>query len=404
MNILLVDDDPIALRVVGALLRDQGHQVTIANDGAEGLALFAAGNFPVVVTDWVMPKLDGIELVGRIRNYTDRPYTYVIFLTAKVEHSDAVRALSEGADDLLAKPVQQADLVARLRVAERILGLQTQLIARNQQVESVNQRMQRDLDAAGRVQRALLPIRSPAVAGWQAAWRSQPCDELAGDTLNVFQLDEHHIAGYVLDVSGHGVSAALLAVQVSRLLSPLMSAGSMLKESAAPPTHYRLVPPLELLRNLAVRFPFQIESPQFFTIIYVIIDVRSGEAIIASAGHPGPLVLGTDGVCRSQDLASNAIGMLDASLCEFAELRLTVQPGERLVLYSDGISEARNQAGEVFDAPRIAVSIERSREQPLETALDQLLADLATFTGGRAVGDDISLLAIERDRTHVTTK
>ena len=399
MNILLVDDDPIALRVVGALLRDQGHQVTIARDGAEGLALFAAGNFPVIVTDWVMPNMDGIELVGRIRSYTDRAYTYVIFLTAKGEHSDAVRALSEGADDLLAKPVQQADLVARLRVAERILGLQTQLIARNHQLESVNQRMQRDLDAAGRVQRALLPVRSPAIHGWHAAWRSQPCDELAGDTLNVFQLDENHIAAYVLDVSGHGVSSALLAVQVSRLLSPLMSAGSMLKEPAAPPTHYRLVPPLELLRSLAARFPFQIESPQFFTIIYLVIDVRSGEAVIASGGHPGPLMLTNDGVCRSLDVASNAIGMLDVSQCEFVEVRLTVQPGERLVLYSDGVSEARNQAGEVFDAPRIAVSLERSRERPLEAALDGVLADLATFTGGKAVGDDISLLAIERDKS-----
>lgn len=396
MNILLADDDPITLRVIGALLTEQGHHITTARDGSEAMRLFADGSFPVVVTDWEMPGLDGLQLVRRIRAAVDRPYTYVIFLTAKGEHSDAVRALSEGADDLLAKPVQQADLVARLRVAERILALQAQLIARNHQLESINQRVQRDLDAAAAVQRALLPVRPPSIPGWQAAWRSQPCDELGGDTLNVFRLDEHHLAGYVLDVSGHGVSSALLAVQVSRLLTPLVSAGSMLKEPASPPACYRLVPPLDLLRSLATRFPYQHESPQFFTIAYVMIDVRTGETVVASAGHPGPLVLRADGSCTSHDLASNAIGMFDEPHCEFAELRLTLGPGDRLVLYSDGVSEGLDATGELFGAARIAEAIEHSRHLPLDGALDALLAEQTVFTGNRAPSDDISLLAIER--------
>lgn len=396
MNILLVDDDPINLRVVAVLLREQGHQVTTARDGVEALALFVAGLFPVVVTDWVMPQMDGIELVRRIRTYTDRPYAYVIFLTAKADHSDAARALSEGADDLLTKPVQQHDLVARLRVAERIIALQRQLIARNTQLETVNQRMKRDLDAASSVQRALLPSHPPAIPGWRAAWRAIPCEQLAGDTLNVFQLDENHLAGFVLDVSGHGVSSALLAVQASRLLSPLMSAGSMLKEPAPPPTRYRLVPPLQLLHALAERFPFQMGSPQFFTIAYVMVDVRTGEVTVASAGHPGPLLLRPGRPCVSHELPSNAIGMLDASLCQFAEVRLQLAPGDRLVLYSDGISEAHGTDGSVFDLGHIGASVERHGQRDLDGMLDGLLADVDAFTGGAKHDDDISLLAIER--------
>ena len=170
----------------------------------------------------------------------------------------------------------------------------------------------------------------------------------------------------------------------------------MLKEVAPPPACYRLVPPLDLLRSLATRFPFQSGSPQFFTIAYVMIDVRTGETVVASAGHPGPLVLHTEGGCTSHDLASNAIGMFDEPDCEFAELRLTLRPGDRLVIYSDGVSEGLNSTGEMFGESRIAAAIEHARHLPLEGALDALLVEQTVFTGNRAPSDDISLLAIER--------
>jgi sigma-B regulation protein RsbU (phosphoserine phosphatase) len=398
MNILVVDDEPISLRVVSALLAEHGHRVVTATDGAAALALFEQETFQAVVTDWVMPVMDGLELVRRIRDQPLAAYTYVVVLTARGAHEDAIAALDAGADDLLPKPVQRDDLDARLRVAQRIIALQEQLLARNRELLGVNQRMKKALDAAVAVQRSLLPTRLPQIPGMRFAWRADPCDELGGDTLNLFQLDEHHLSFYVLDVSGHGVSSALLAVQVSRLLSPVMSAGSMLKVAAPSPKRYRLVQPMELLRQLTAKFPLQVDAPQFFTMLYGMYDLRTHQVVIASAGHPGPVLVHADGVAEPIRVASHPIGWFDEDEAEFAEVTLTLAPGDRLVLFSDGVIEAGDEGGAAFGIERLSETLERRRDQPLDQALPGVIADLATWRRGGPQTDDISLLAIERDR------
>lgn len=397
MNILVVDDDPISLRVVSALLGEHGHRVVTAGDGAAALVAFEQETFQAVVTDWVMPVMDGLELVRRIRDQPLAAYTYVVVLTARGAHEDALAALDAGADDLLAKPVQRDDLNARLRVAQRIIALQEQLLARNRELLGVNQRMKKALDAAVGVQRSLLPTRLPQVPGLRFAWRADPCDELGGDTLNLFQLDEHHLSFYVLDVSGHGVSSALLAVQVSRLLSPVMSAGSMLKVAAPAPKRYRLVKPLELLRQLTAKFPLQVDAPQFFTMLYGILDLRTHQAVIASAGHPGPVLLHADGRAEAIPVASHPIGWFDEHEAEFAEVKVTIAPGDRLVLFSDGVIEAADEGGITYGIERLCETLERRRDEPVDQALAGVIADLATWRRGGPQTDDISLLAIERD-------
>jgi len=396
MNILVVDDDPISLRVVSALLADHGHRVVTAADGAAGLALFEQETFQAVVTDWVMPVMDGLELVRRIRAQPLAAYTYIVVLTARGAHEDALAALEAGADDLLPKPIQRDDLDARLRVAQRIIALQEQLLARNRELLGINHRMKKALDAAVAVQRSLLPTRLPQVAGLRFAWRADPCDELGGDTLNLFQLDEHHVSFYVLDVSGHGVSSALLAVQVSRLLSPVMSAGSMLKVAAPAPKRYRLVQPLDLMRQLTAKFPLQVDAPQFFTMLYGILDLRTHEAVIGSAGHPGPVLVHADGSAEAIRVTSHPIGWFDEHEAEFMEVRVTLEPGDRLVLFSDGVIEAADEDGRSFGVERLGESLERRRGEPLDVALAGVIDELAVWRRGGPQTDDISLLALER--------
>jgi phosphoserine phosphatase RsbU/P len=303
--------------------------------------------------------------------------------------------LTGGVDDFLNKPVQRDDLIARLRVAQRIISLQAQLLERHQALSAANQRMRADLGAAAQVQRALLPTALPVTQQWNVAWRATPCEELGGDTLNCFAVDEHHLAGYLLDVSGHGVPSALLAVQASRLLQPVLGQGSMLKERRDDPPRYRLVEPERLMVNLADKFPPQVETAQYFTIAYWLAEHATGVVRLGAGGQPPPLHLTAAGVCWIE-LASSAIGMLPREQCEFAGRRLALATGERLLLYSDGITEASNAAGDLYGSERLAAVAERARGLALDAWLDAMLADVAAFTGGRPPDDELSLLALER--------
>lgn len=396
-RVLLVDDDAIALRVVARLLKNQGYEVDTAGGGQEALMRMAETAYPLVVTDWMMPDIDGIELARRIRASEGLSYTYVVMLTSRGDdQADVNHALGAGVDDLLAKPVEREDLIARLRVAERIIALQRQLLQQNAELTTANQRMRRDLSAAAQVQRSLLPHAAPKARGWNAAWRSEACDELGGDTLNIFQLDEHHLAGFVLDVSGHGVGSSLLAVQASRLLQPVMGLGSMLKAPSREPPFYQLVPAKDLMRNLARKFPPNWDAPQFFTIVYVTIDTRSGRMVFASGGHCSPLIAAPARGARAIDLPSSAIGMLPVEDCEFVDATVTLEPGERVLVYSDGVTETQGDGEEVYGQERLLAIWGRNADRSLDQALDAILADLAAFRGRRPVVDDVTLLAWER--------
>jgi len=123
LRLLTVEDDPVARAMISALLRAAGHDVTEATDGADAWDLMAGVRFRVVVSDWLMPRMDGLELCRRLRAPGRTDYVYFILLTGKATRADYVEAMAAGVDDFLTKPVDGVELTARLGVAQRILGL-----------------------------------------------------------------------------------------------------------------------------------------------------------------------------------------------------------------------------------------------------------------------------------------
>lgn len=232
MKVLIAEDENVSRRMLQKTLEKWGYEVVSTANGVEALSAFQQNDFSMVITDWMMPEMDGVQLVEKIRNTNNRDYVYIIMLTANSKKEDLVVGMNAGADDFVAKPFDKGELQVRLRAGERVINLEKNLFVRNQELERINQRMKLDLTAAAEIQKSLLPSRPPQVPGISIGWEFRPCDELAGDILNVFQLDEHHLAFYVLDVSGHGVPAALLAVSLSRMLSPEIDSASLLKRAA----------------------------------------------------------------------------------------------------------------------------------------------------------------------------
>lgn len=169
----------------------------------------------------MMPNVNGLELVQRIRAQRKIDYVYVIMLTAKAEKHDIVAGMGAGADDFLSKPFHRDELHVRLRAGTRITKL-------NRDLNETNRRVKRSLEAAAKIQRLFLPTAPPDVPGFDFTWEYRPCEELGGDMLNLVRLDDVHLGLYVLEVNGNGVPASLLATTVSKVMAAANDVSSIL--------------------------------------------------------------------------------------------------------------------------------------------------------------------------------
>ncbi len=410
-TVLVVDDDEANRDVLSRRLERKGFSVTVAADGNRAIELVRQRPFDLVLLDVLMPGLNGLDVLRELRQEYPATELPVIMATALTESTDVVEALRLGANDFVSKPLEFPVVLARIqaqlslkRAVEEALRLERRLEQRNQELIRVNarlaeanRRMERDLRAAARIQGAFLPRGEPKVPGARFAWHYRPCEELAGDGLNVFALDDRHAALYVFDVSGHGVASALLSVSLSRVLSPPSDASTVLRPDAGggddgSASPGRPMSPAEVAGRLNRMFPFDEATEQFFTILYGLLDVQTGEFRYVSAGHPGAAIIPAAGGGRIVESRGFPIGLTELPYEEHA---LAMAPGDRIYLYSDGIPEAMDGENRVFGGERLLRALGRARGEPLERSVAGLLEDLERWTGPAGLRDDVSLVAVE---------
>ena len=391
-DILVVDDTPANLQVLAGMLKDRGYKVRPVPGGR--LALLAARRDPpdLILLDINMPEMTGYEVCEHLKADARLRAIPVIFISALTEPLDKVKAFGVGGVDYLTKPFQMEELHARVETHLKLRRLQAELEAANARLAQANDRMSRDLAAAARIQAAFLPRGLPGVPGVTFAWGYRPCDELAGDGLNVVPLSGSEIGLYVLDVSGHGIASALLSVTMSRLLSAPSEPASILARKAAAGVRSEATPPAEVADRLNQLFPFDAAVGQFATLLYAVYDAATGAMRYASAGHPGPVHLprGADPVVLES--RGFPIGLAAAP---YEERSIRLHTGDRLYVYSDGIPEAMNPACERFGDDRLMGAVLRARSMPLEEGLLELLEEVSQWTGSEKPQDDVSIVALE---------
>ena len=386
MNVLIAEDEQSTRMRLQRNLEKLGFQPTAAENGAEAWKLFQDGDFPLVLTDWMMPEMDGLELIQKIRSASQPRFTYVIMLTSKSETSEIVEGMEAGADDFVTKPFDRNELRVRVRAGQRIVELERTL-------SEQNQRMKMDLDAAAELQKSLLPSEAPDIDGVSFAWTFRPCDELAGDILGVFKLDKEHVGFYVADVSGHGVAASLLSVSISRMMSPLPSPSSLLVQEVGGEQHNRIAPPSEVIRELNRRFPMEESGGRFFSIVYGILNVSTRVLQVASAGHPPVMRVSTDQVVKPLEAEGMLVGVVEDYEYEHCEIQLNA--GDRLVAYSDGVVEQQNANDEEFGEQRLIAEIAESQSNPLDEIVRSLETDVVNWSKDGRLDDDLSILAVQ---------
>lgn len=304
------------------------------------------------------------------------------------EHDQTLESSLRERDARIKEQKSYMDRLER-EVAARTMEIKEQTI----QLQNANAHMKRSLESAARIQYALLPTALPNRPTVTFSWKFRPCDELAGDSLNVFNLDEDHVGMYVLDVSGHGVPSALLSVTLSRFLMPMTGQSSLLKTSAKEPPYYKLTPPAEVAKQLNHLFPMNESTEQYFTILYGIYNAKSRESRYVSAGHPGLVYCPNDGPPILRETESFAIGWFED--VEYEEHVVQLNPGDRIYMYSDGITESATIEGSAFGEKQLLEEVNNNRATDLDTSVTKLLNRVVNWTGLRSPQDDLSILAFE---------
>ncbi len=284
------------------------------------------------------------------------------------------------------------DITDRKRTERVLKEAERQKDEINAQLAKAHGRMSRDLQAAAKIQETFLPHELPRVPGAAFAWIYRPCDELGGDGLNVVPLGGRKIALYILDVSGHGVASALLAMALSRVLSSPSEPSSILTRYGAVSDRPAITPPAEVADRLNQLIPYNMTTEQFATMIYGVLDARTGEFRYVSAGHPGPVHLAAGARPVILESPGFPIGLAQNA---YEEWSVRLAAGDRLYLYSDGVTEMMNPAGELFGDARLVEAIGRGRSVSLQESVDDLMGEIERWRGAASAQDDISIVAVE---------
>ena len=401
-RLLVVDDDENNRDMISRRLARKGFAVDAAADGFKALAAVdAAGPFDLILLDIEMPGLNGFDVLKRLREQYPPERLPVIIATARHDREDIVRALTAGANDYVTKPIDFPVVLARVeaqlsykRAVDRIVALEAELRVRHEQLERVAGRMRHGLEMAAKVQRSLLPPASPmTVGGVGMAWAFDPCDELGGDVLDAFPVAGGGVAFYVLDVSGHGVTSSLLSVTLSRLMNPVPGQASLV-ERTGPDGKLEPRPPLDVVGELNRRFPMNEGGGQYFTIFYALLDPERRQLRYVSAGHPAGVLVPVDGSApRELEAAGLAVGWFDEA--EYDEHTVELSPGDRLFVYSDGVTETMDGTARHFGGARLAELLGTLRCGALGDCVAGVMSAVEEYRRGTDQLDDVTVLAVE---------
>ena len=390
-RVLVVDDNADHRSLLADILEEDGFETREADNGSSALAIAGEWSPDIVLLDVVMPDMSGHEVCRRLRGMPGMADLPVIFISGKSDPSDRLAGLEVGAVDYIGKPFDMGEVRARVRGQMTLRNLNRSLRTANEQLLQRQYRIDEDLRAAAGIQRSLLPAQRPSVGALRTAWRFIPCETVGGDIFNIVRLDETHVAFFLIDVSGHGVPSAMVAVSVSRFMSS--QAGLVLKTRSNRPPYYGLVRPSDVLKRLNGEFPFA-QFEKYFTICYLVVNVASGEVVYSSAGHPPPLLARRTGEVEWLESAGPVIGALDGA--EFPETRVFLLPGDRLVLYTDGVTDYADAKGRPFGGSALEREVTAAtRETELERVCDRILRAVESHGAGTDPGDDMTLVTLE---------
>ncbi len=367
--LLLVDDNPTNLQVLYQTLETTGCKLLVAKNGETALSIAQKAAPDLILLDIMMPGIDGFEVCRRLKGNPATANIPVIFLSALTDTKDKVQGLQLGAVDYVSKPFQPDEVIARVNTHLTIHRLK-------REVEKKNDALENELEVVSDVQRRLLPKNLPEVAGLKIAVHYETSLYAGGDYYDFTRLPDNQWGFLVADAEGHSAPAAVMMAMTCALF----------RSYPQPPAE-----PGELLFFLNQHL-CKVAEPSFVTALYIVYDADRHRLKIARAGHPPPMIYRS---AEKKAVEVNCSGVFPLGIDPYEQVPVTeaeLKPGDRILMYTDGITERFSRDGETYGEARLLRQIEGDGKLQPSELLAAIMKDVEAFAGGRPADDDQALL------------
>jgi sigma-B regulation protein RsbU (phosphoserine phosphatase) len=376
-RILVVDDEPDLEQLIRQRMRREIRSgeflMEFAQNGLEALAkLGQLDHFDMVLSDINMPKMNGLELLERIPSVD--PDVKAVIVSAYGDMKNIRTAMNRGAFDFVTKPIDFGDLRVTIdRTLQNSAVWREAMQSRSQLVALEN-----ELDVARRMQSSILPTKFPRADNFEIYANMQPARAVGGDFYDVQGLDQSRVGMAIADVSGKGVPAALF----------MMSSRTLLKGAAI-----GSFDPATMLTTVNSVLADDNSEMMFVTVLYAVFNPQSREYTYVCGGHDSPLVVHADGTSTLLPHTGGiALGVLPKVV--YRSHTVTLQEGDMVLLYTDGVTEAQDRAGEQFGLKRLQEMFQQQTPRGAEAATGMVFEALRDFARTVPQFDDITCLAL----------
>ena len=378
-KILVVDDEPdlqpLVLQRMRRDIRRGRYEFFFAGDGMEAIGVLSEINdIDMIITDINMPRMDGLSLLERIPDINSN--TRSIVVSAYGDMNNIRTAMNRGAFDFVTKPIDFSDLRVTIERTLRNLKEWREAVASRDKLTA----LQNELDVANQIQQSILPTDFPVTVGYQVYGSMEPAKDVGGDFFDVVRLEDSRVGLAIADVSGKGVPAALF----------MMSSRTMMKGAAI-----SVQQPGDALGIVNSMLTEDNDAQLFVTVLYAVYDPLTGMFTYASGGHDSPLIVHPDGSSNLLPLTGGIVLGIVPDL-DYQENIISLAPGDTVICYTDGVTEAMNSRGEQFGIERLRQTFLDSPPRDARDAVQKIFDAVNGFAEGAIQSDDITCLTLCR--------